>query len=96
MREKKRKNIKKEKRKINCQNEASLTRSNQRIIYHKSNDEISIRHMSEMENVRGVRNRFAIAYTLLSQASVIARTPVVILPDKLHFYPKLSSSDTLS
>lgn len=44
--------------------------------------------MSDMENVRGVRNRFAIMYTLLSQASVTARTPVVILPDKLYFYPK--------
>ncbi len=44
--------------------------------------------MSEMENVRGVRNRFAIVYTLLSQASVTARTPVVILLDKLYFYPK--------
>jgi len=56
------------------------------MIYHKSNYEISILRLSEIGNVRGVRYRFAIAHTLVSE--VTERTRVVILPDKLHFYPQ--------
>jgi len=66
--------------------EWSFANSIRSMIYHKSNYEISILRLSEIGNVRGVRYRFAIAHTLVSE--VTERTRVVILPDKLHFYPQ--------